>query len=93
MNSDSTDTSSVVRRVLDRGRAELQDVIFRAFLPQDEAEATKAADTLYHYALAMFDGAFLATQADPSLSHHALMDQMADSLAHLGQAIVHGQAS
>ncbi len=84
-NSDP-DIVEIVQRVRGRGSASLHQLIERAF--RDTGAATEIADALTPYALAVFDGAFLASQADAAISHSGLLDRLADSLAAQGHDLL-----
>lgn len=88
------ETQQVVARVRDEGRRTLHGLLRTAFqTTAGEATAAIVADELVDYALATFDGAFLASQADPPVDHAALMARLADSLAELGRRVVARESS
>ncbi|MDX6740649.1 TetR/AcrR family transcriptional regulator [Actinocorallia sp. A-T 12471] len=81
--SGDDESRETVARVRTRGRTSLRAIIETAFQPEGAARAARIAEHLADYALAVFDGAFLATQDSPTISHYALMDQMAGSIVAL----------
>ncbi|MGZ4602061.1 MAG: TetR/AcrR family transcriptional regulator [Kineosporiaceae bacterium] len=75
-----------VRRVRRVGRERVHGALRRAFDAEGASVAEAVADELADVGLAMFDGAFLAVQNDPTLDYEPLLMTMADALAALGQA-------
>ena len=82
-----------VQRVRRQGRERLHEVIRIAYAGHGREVAGTVADHLADAAVAMFDGAFLAVQNDPSLTYEALLKTMADALAALGDAFVASAAT
>jgi AcrR family transcriptional regulator len=78
---------SHVREVRDRGKRELHRVIEQAFAYHGELLAHRIADELVDFSQAVFDGAFLTTQAHSSVVYSELIDHMADSLIAQGDVI------
>lgn len=78
----------VVTRVRTEGRQRLHEVIRRAFLDEGEQAAAAIADQLVDFALASFDGTFIAVQFNPALVHRNAMDKLAASIASLGEALL-----
>lgn len=71
-----------VRRVRAEGKQRLRAVLQDSYPNLRPAAARRLADV----AIAMFDGAFLAVQNDPSLEYAPLLRQMAQALAALAKA-------
>lgn len=88
LSNEAPDIREIVQRVRRRGAASLRQLIEQAFRRADERACATIADRLTPYALALFDGAFLATQADPAVSHSDLMDRLAADLAIQGAALL-----
>ena len=86
--SNDDDASDVVRRVRAEGRERLRLVIQDAFLPQGERTAKDVADQLVDFALATFDGIFIAAQFDPAREYRGGFDTMALSISDLGRRIL-----
>jgi hypothetical protein len=59
--------------------------IANAFATASPDQAPRIADETVDFAIASFDGAFLAFQADPATSHEHLMRQMAFALCSIGK--------
>lgn len=74
-----------VERVRRQGRERISRQISAAFLARGDSFASDAAKRLTDLAIAMFDGAFLATQSDPHLELEPLLLQAADAIALLGE--------
>lgn len=70
-------TVAILKRVNDRGRAQLHAQITEAFLGRGNAAATEIADRLTVAALTFFNGAFLTVQTNPEVSLSGLIDDMA----------------
>jgi hypothetical protein len=60
-------------------------VITHAFTTLAPDRAGQVADDTVDFALAGFDGAFLAFQANPAVAHERLMEQLAVALSSLGR--------
>ena len=92
LSNQDPEIHEIVQRVRQHGEASLRQLIERAFRPVDEGRAATIADQLTPYALALFDGAFLATQASSTVSHSDLMDRLAADLAQQGSELLHTRA-
>jgi AcrR family transcriptional regulator len=88
LSNDNDDAADVVRRVRTEGRERLRLVIHDAFVPQGERVAKNVADQLVDFALATFDGIFIAAQFDPALVYRNGFDTMALSISDLGRRIL-----
>jgi AcrR family transcriptional regulator len=89
LGSESDEVSAIVERVRERGRQSLLSQLVTAFRPWGEEIGREVGERIADFALAGFDGAFLAVQAGSATSHSRLMAQLADSLirlAHLERA-------
>jgi AcrR family transcriptional regulator len=75
----------VVKRVRDRGIIRLRDEIALAFGDDPNSAATVP---LAQFALAAFDGAFIAAQADPSISLPRLLAPLAPALVAARRALL-----
>jgi len=88
LSNDNDDAAEVVRRVRTQGRERLRLVIQDAFAPEGERAAQDVADQLVDFALATFDGIFIAAQFDPALVYRSGFDTMALSISDLGRRIL-----
>jgi AcrR family transcriptional regulator len=88
LSNDNDDAAAVVRRVRAQGRERLRLLILDAFLPEGELVAHDVADQLVDFALATFDGIFIAAQFDPTLVYGSGFDNMALSISDLGRRIL-----
>ena len=88
LSNNSPEIVEIVHRVRAHGRDNLRTLIASAFRTTAPDHADLISDQTVDFALAAFDGAFLALQAAPAVSHEHLMDQLADALASLGQQIL-----
>lgn len=88
LSNQAPEIREIVQRVRRRGAASLHRLIAQAFRRVDERASGIIADRLTPYALALFDGAFLAIQADPAVSHSDLMERLAADLASQGAALL-----
>lgn len=79
-------TVAILKRVNDRGRAQLHSQIREAFSAEGDARATEIADRLTVAALSMFNGAFLTVQTNPEVSLADLIDAMALIVVRLADA-------
>lgn len=84
LSSEDEDAGEIVARVRAHGRASLVEMIGRAFAEVAPDRADAVGEATADFALAAFDGAFLALQFTPTGSHEQLMDQLAGALAALG---------
>ncbi|MEW2625895.1 helix-turn-helix domain-containing protein [Streptomyces sp. NPDC048106] len=85
LSGSAPETTEIVERVRIRARGRLHELIWRAFAVVDPQRAQEVADATVDFALAGFDGAFLALQANPAASHEHLMGQLATALAAVGR--------
>jgi AcrR family transcriptional regulator len=88
LSNDSREVVEIVDRVRDHGRANLRTLIANAFRTTAPDRADFISDQTTDFALAAFDGAFLALQSASAVSHEHLMGQLADALASLGQQVL-----
>lgn len=85
LSNESPEITQIVRRVRDQGRESLRRQIEAAFASWGEEVSATISDHVADFALAGFDGAFLASQADSPASYRQLMGQLADSVATLAR--------
>ncbi len=76
-------TVAILKRVNDRGRAQLHEQIREAFADQGDVAATRIADQLTVTALTFFNGAFLTVETNPEVPLSALIDAMAEIVVRL----------
>ena len=88
LSSDAREVKEIVERVRAHGRTNLHALIQHAFSTVAPERAGAIADELADFAMAGFDGAFLALQATPSVSHERLMEQLAEAVATLGRRLL-----
>jgi AcrR family transcriptional regulator len=74
---------ATVARVRAAGLERIHALLLAAYSGRGRARARRVADRFAIAGLAMFDGAFLAIQNDPTLSMENLLMDMADALTHL----------
>ena len=84
----SLEHSNVINRVREEGRGIIVTVLRAQYAAHGDEAASDVAEQLADFAHGMFDGAFLAVQYNPKLSHLRLMEQMADALLALGDQII-----
>jgi len=65
LSNDTPEIVEIVRRVRQRGEESLHQLIQEAFRRVEESAGAYVADRLTTYALALFDGAFLAPRPTP----------------------------
>ena len=85
LGNEAPEVVEIVERVRQRGRASLLALITTTLGSWGEDTAAAVSDRIVDYALAGFDGAFLALQAGSPTTHAQLMDQLADSLLVLAE--------
>ncbi|GAA2093459.1 TetR/AcrR family transcriptional regulator [Kitasatospora saccharophila] len=74
------------RQVRDEGRAYMRVMIASAFADQGPETARAVAEELDYFTIAGFDGAFIASQADPGRTIAAQMAHLTDAMVALGEA-------
>lgn len=82
------EVADIVREVRTEGRAYMNEMIRSAFAGEGPAVAQAVADELDYFGIAGFDGAFIASQAEPDRSVASQMVRLADAMAGLGDAVV-----
>ncbi|MFE2426686.1 TetR/AcrR family transcriptional regulator [Streptomyces sp. NPDC059373] len=85
LSSDAPETTEIVERVRAHARSNIHDLITHAFTTIAPGRAGQVADDTVDFAIASFDGAFLALQATPATAHEHLMEQLAIALSSLGR--------
>ncbi len=88
LSGDAPETIEIVTRVRARARSNLHTLLTRAFSTIEPDRATQVAERTVEFALAGFDGAFLALQANPDVGHEGLMEQLAVALSSLGRKVL-----
>ncbi|MEU5383113.1 TetR/AcrR family transcriptional regulator [Kitasatospora cineracea] len=76
------------QQVRDEGRAYMRVMISAAFADQGPEIAEAVAAELDFFTIAGFDGAFIASQADPERTIAAQMARLTDAMVALGEAAV-----
>lgn len=76
------------QQVRDEGRAYMRVMISAAFADQGPEVAEAVAAELDYFTIAGFDGAFIASQADPERTIAAQMARLTDAMVALGEAAV-----
>lgn len=92
MSSEAHDAEvdAQIKTVRDDGRAYMNEMITIAFTPSAGASrAREIADALEYFAIACFDGSFVAVQADSSRPISELMTQASAAIGALGEAMAH----
>ncbi|WOQ18858.1 TetR/AcrR family transcriptional regulator [Raineyella sp. W15-4] len=82
------EVADIIRDVRTEGRAYMNEMIRSAFAGEGPAVAQAVADELDYFGIAGFDGAFIASQAEPDRSVASQMVRLADAMAGLGDAVV-----
>ncbi|GAA1900698.1 TetR/AcrR family transcriptional regulator [Streptomyces sodiiphilus] len=85
LSSSARETTEIVERVRTHARSNLHALLSHAFSTIAPERAARAPDDTVDFALAGFDGAFLALQANPAVTHGYLMEQLAVALSALGR--------
>lgn len=80
LSNDEPEVAPVVRRVRAQGREQLRLTIENAYRPSGDKVAARIADELADFALATFDGVFLASQFDDAVAIRRGLDQMATGI-------------
>lgn len=92
LSNDDPEISPVVHRVRAEGREQLRLTIENAYSPWGSKLAHRVADDLADFALATFDGVFLAAQFDDQLVLRNGLDKMATGIDALAQQIAAASA-
>lgn len=82
------EVADLIRQVRTEGRAYMNEMIRSSFADEGPEIARAVADQLDYFGIAGFDGAFVASQAEPDHAIAAQMQQLAEAMATLGEAIV-----
>lgn len=85
--AEACEVEAIIERVRRDGRAHMNRMIADSFAAYGPDTAQAVADRLDYFAIAGFDGAFVAWQADPSRSLTDAMDQLTDAVAALGESL------
>ncbi|MGW7407402.1 TetR/AcrR family transcriptional regulator [Streptomyces sp. NPDC054833] len=85
--AEAPEALQTVIAVRDEGRAYMAHMIRSSFVSAGEETADNIAETLAPFGMAGYDGAFVALHSEGGQSVSLWMDQLADSLAALGEAI------
>ncbi len=80
------EVGAIIERVRRDGRAHMNKMIAASFAAEGAEIAQAVADELDYFGIAGFDGAFVATQADPARELAYQMTLLAEAMASLGQA-------
>ncbi|MFJ4371115.1 TetR/AcrR family transcriptional regulator [Pseudomonas japonica] len=79
------EVDALIAQVRLEGRAHMHSMISSSFAAYGEEVAQVIADKLTYFAIAGFDGAFVAMQADPQRHLAAQMPQLAQAMVVLGE--------
>ncbi|MER6408135.1 TetR/AcrR family transcriptional regulator [Streptomyces viridosporus] len=85
--AEAPEALQTVIAVRDEGRAYMAHMIRSSFVSAGEETADRIAEALAPFGMAGYDGAFVALQSEGGRPVSVWMDQLADSLAALGEAI------
>ena len=88
LSNDLPEVAEVIGRVRRQRRERLRLTLEFAYAPHGPAISRAVADELADFALATFDGVFLAAQFDHSLELRRGLDRMAASIDALAQPII-----
>lgn len=83
-----SEVADVIGQIRDEGRAYMNEMIRSSFAPAGPDAARRVADRLDYFGIAGFDGAFIASQADPARTVMAQMAELAEALAALGDTVL-----
>jgi AcrR family transcriptional regulator len=88
LSNDKPEVAQGVARVRAQGRERLRLTLESAYSPLGDAVAREVAERLVDFALATFDGVFIAAQFDHELVLRQGLDRMAESIDALAQPII-----
>ncbi|MET8577848.1 helix-turn-helix domain-containing protein [Streptomyces sp. NPDC005012] len=91
MSREAAEAPEAMRTVIavrDEGRVHMEHMVRSAFESAGEADAARVADALAAFGMAGFDGAFTALQSEGGRPISAWMDQLADAMVALGEAML-----
>lgn len=89
---DDVEVGEMLLTVRSDGRTQMVRMLRIAFESYGEETAARLADQLVYFAIAGFDGAFIAAQAEPERTMASSLHQLADALAALAEQLA-GQRS
>lgn len=84
--AEAAHVAAKIDEVRTEGRLYMREMITYAFAPEGQEIAGAVAAELDYFAIAGFDGSFIALQADPSRSMRAQMSLLAEAVVALGEA-------
>lgn len=84
----SAEVTDIITAVRSEGRAYMNQMIRSAFEDAGPAAAQRVADSLDYFGIAGFDGAFIASQADPKRIVATQMVALAQAVAALGEHLL-----
>lgn len=82
------EVDAIIEQVRHDGRVHMNTMIAASFAAEGAEIAQAVADELEYFGIAGFDGAFVATQADPARGLAGQMTLLAEAMAALGEARV-----
>lgn len=85
LSNEDVGVGDIVSRVRERGRASLRAQVAESLSPWGAEVAMGVSERIADFALAGFDGAFLALQANSPTQHQTLLEQLAESLVALAR--------
>ncbi|WP_246212379.1 TetR/AcrR family transcriptional regulator [Streptomyces abyssomicinicus] len=91
MSREAAEAPEAMRTVIevrDEGRVHMWRMVHSSFLGAGEEDARRVADSLAAFGMAGFDGAFVAVQSEGGRAIADWMDQLADAMAGLGEAML-----
>ena len=88
LSNDKPEVAQGVARVRAQGRERLRLTLESAYSPLGDAVAREVSERLVDFALATFDGVFIAAQFDHELVLRQGLDRMAESIDALAQPII-----
>ncbi len=86
--AEAPEALQTVQAVRDEGRDYMRHMIRSAFEGEGEAAADRVAGALAHFGMAGFDGAFVSLQSADGKPIEQFMEELADSMVALGQALL-----
>jgi AcrR family transcriptional regulator len=88
--AEAPEAMETVIAVRDEGRALMRNMVHASFAGEGEEAAGRVADALADFGMAGFDGAFTALQSGDGKPIAQWMEQLADAMSALGEAMLAG---
>ncbi|MGW2158526.1 TetR/AcrR family transcriptional regulator [Nonomuraea sp. NPDC001699] len=89
--AEAPEATQTVIEVREEGRDLMRHMIRSSFAGEGEDAANAVADALAHFGMAGFDGAFVSLQSGDGKPIAEFMEQLADAIVAMGQALLPGR--